>query len=110
MNQTRFINLTPHAIRVVSPNGNIIHTFPANGRVARVETQEVQTALVNGKIPVFGVAYGDITGLPEPIKGTRYIVSGLVKAAASYRIDLVSPHGLVRDSNGAVIGCLGLAV
>lgn len=103
-----YVNLTPHTVNVIDIDGNIWKSFPSAG-VARVSTQTEQKAVIDG-IALFGVVYGDITGLPDAVNGVRYIVSALVKAAAPFRIDLVSPHDLVRDDAGNVIGCRGFAV
>jgi len=73
----RFVNLTPHAINVVQPNGDVL-TIPPSGRIARVKTYSVPAGEVAG-IPVVRVEYGDIEGLPEPQPGTVYIVSTMKK-------------------------------
>jgi hypothetical protein len=115
------INLTPHEITVFLPDGGTI-VFPPSGTVARVEehaapySQGLLTA--GGVVPLWRKHYGKVTGLPPREEGTVYIVSAMVKAAVedpdgvNYRAglgDLYSPHGLVRDEAGRVIGCKGLA-
>ena len=64
---------------------------------------------VNG-IALSRVTFGEVTGLPDPVEGTLYIVSALVRSALPARTDLASPGDLVRDAAGAVIGCKGLIV
>jgi hypothetical protein len=50
-----------------------------------------------------------VSGLPEPSRGTLYIVSSVVQAALPNRTDLVSPHDIMRDADGVVVGCRALA-
>mgnify|MGYP001598752857 FL=1 len=59
-------------------------------------------------IPLFVTVGGDVTGLPEPVAGTIYIVSLLVRQAVPHRLDVLSPGQLVRDSAGQPVGCIGL--
>jgi hypothetical protein len=95
------VNLTPHEVRVLSEDGEVIAILPTSGTIARVgET----ATLVSGI--VWAVEPGAITGLPAPVEGKMYVCSGMVAAAAK-RKDVVSPYGLVRDSNGQPIGCKG---
>jgi hypothetical protein len=104
------VNLTPHAINVVQPNGDVL-TIPPSGQVARVKTYSVPAGEVAG-IPVVRVEYGDIEGLPEPQPGTVYIVSTMVilalRAKGIRRNDVVSPdtspESVVRDEKGNIIG------
>jgi len=100
------VNLTPHEIRVVSQDGNVILVIPPSGRVARVATTQEKVSEING-IPVIKTSIGDVQGIPEPQPDTVYIVSTLVAQAAD-RQDVVapdtSPQGAVRDSKGQIIG------
>ena len=68
---TKFINLTPHDIKL--NNGTI---YPASGKVARVEN-----TFSNFCCGISKVFYGEIENLPEPEDGTYYIVSAMVLAA-----------------------------
>lgn len=85
----RFVNLTPH--EVVLNNGE---KFPPSGIIARVATSY-------GPFDENGVAkvkFGAPVGLPDPEKGTLFIVSGLVASAMKgKRSDLVSPATGHRD-------------
>lgn len=99
-------NLTPHEVRVVLGNGNVL-TFPASGEVARVASQTVQVDQL-GAIPVVHLVFGDVVGLPDPEDEVINIVSSLVRAACPQRGDLLSPGELVRDEKGAVVGCKNL--
>ena len=84
---TKFINLTPHDIKL--NNGTI---YPATGKIARVEN-----TFSNFCCGISKVFYGEIENLPEPEDGVYYIVSAMVLSAEnakpkSYRRkDLVAP-------------------
>lgn len=77
-----FKNLTPHAIML-----NDGRTFLSEG-VARVSN-----TFTDPVGDICDVTYGDITGLPDPVADTYYIVSALVLAAAKAkgRTDCVAP-------------------
>ena len=79
---SNFINFTPHAITL-----NDGRTFPSAG-IARVSN-----SFTNFVDDVCDVTYGDITGLPDPVDGTMYIVSAmvLVAAKAAGRTDCIAP-------------------
>jgi hypothetical protein len=100
----KIINLTPHAINLPGI------TVPPSGQLARcqetvktVDQIEVEGAVV----PVVEKTFGDVTGLPEPVWGTIYIVSALV-AQAVRRSDVFCPGDPVRDTEGKIIGCKSL--
>lgn len=84
---TKFINLTPHDIKL--NDGTI---YPASGKVARVES-----VFSNFCCGISKVFYGEIENLPEPEDGVYYIVSAMVLAANNSqprhkcRGDLVAP-------------------
>lgn len=101
-----FVNLTPHAINIITEDRQPVATFESEG-VARVATKSVQKDVVD-EVPIFATKYGKIEGLPEPRPNTFYIVSMLCKQACPNRKDLLSPSQLIRDENGQPVGCLGL--
>lgn len=119
MSEIKVINLTPHALNVVSDDGQTIVIEPS-GFVARVATKKelAREVVVSGAaIPVhrteFGAvqivdASGNIVDLP-PEDGTIFVVSRMVLDAAG-RGDFVSPGDPVRDDSGRVIGCRGFAI
>lgn len=84
---TKFINLTPHDIKL--NDGTI---YPTTDRVARVEN-----TFSNFCCGISKVFYGEIENLPEPEDGVYYIVSAMVLAANNSkprcrrRGDLVAP-------------------
>lgn len=94
------INLTPHAIHLNS--GEI---FEPSGDIARVSAN--YSGFVDG---VCQQVFGEVTGLPEPVEGVKYIVSALV-LAASDRDDLVAPATghpeCRRDEQGRIISVPG---
>ena len=66
-------NLTPHDVRVLNNNNEVVVTLVSEG-IARVssETQVVDT--LNG-VPITETVFGEVTGLPPEAEGTYYIVS-----------------------------------
>lgn len=106
MNPIEIVNLTPHCVNL-SINGEMT-AIPSSGLARCSETTtEVGT--------VFGVrfvkkSFGQVTGLPEPKKGTIYIVSAIVlNALNGSRDDVFIPADAVRDEAGRIVGCLSLA-
>jgi hypothetical protein len=102
----QIINLTPHDINVVLPEG--IRTFPKSGAEARATPERLAGPTVDG-MPSVTVTLGDVTGLPEPAEGTIYLVSMVIVDKLPEREDIFAPGELVRDPDGRVIGCRGLA-
>jgi hypothetical protein len=100
-------NLTPHAVTVVLDNGQTI-VYPKCENPARVSEILTPAGKTSDGTPAFSRSFGPVTGLPEMEIGTILIVSSMVAQAEQDRIDLFSPVGLVRDENGAVIGCKGI--
>jgi hypothetical protein len=121
------INATPHNITILDRTSItqdakkqflgtkesivILKEIPASGILPRVKLDNQPSEPIDG-IPVEAVIYGEIVGLPDPVDGTFYIVSGLVAAAASKqgRTDCFAPGAIVRDSDNPsnVLGCLFL--
>lgn len=101
------INLTPHAVNIITADLDPIATFESQG-VARVSEENIPIGEVNG-IPVFETRYGEMIGLHEEKENTFYIVSNLCKTACPDRKDLLAPSQLIRDEKGQPVGCLGLA-
>ncbi len=104
----KLLNYTPHTLNIHTDDG--VMELAPSGEVARVSVQmgAAETLSFNGYIvPTFVPTYGEVTGLPDPVEGVGYIVSGLVASAAK-RDDVFSPGELVRDNGGKPIGCKGL--
>jgi len=92
-----FINLTPHEINLNDGNA-----YPSQG-LARVSA-----SYTNFENLIAEQEFGEITGLPNPLPDTIYIVSGIVAAAAKKqgRTDCVAPATghpeCVRDERGQI--------
>lgn len=102
------VNMTPHGVTVLAMDGQVLRVLPPSGQVVRVSTTEAPYGEVDG-LPVCLTVFGGVVGLPEPIKGTTYLVSLVVRQACPDRTDLVSPGQLVRGPDGQPIGCRGLS-
>ena len=100
------VNLTPHMINVMHADGTVENI--ASSGLARCAEQRIIVGSVNG-IDLYAVSYGEVSGLPEQVDDTFYIVSMPVRLALPTRKDLLSPGELVRDNEGKPIGCKGFA-
>ena len=97
-----FINLTPHALSVLLPDGSTI-TFQPSGTVARVTTEEVVVGETGG-IPLVERRFGAVQGLPE--EGVPCLVSALVAGAVPGRAGVYAPDtgvSAVRNEKGHVV-------
>ena len=101
-----FINLTPHDIKL--NDGTV---YPATGKIARVAN-----TFSNFCCGISKVFYGEVENLPEPKRGTMYIVSAMVLSAEnakpkSYRRkDLIAPatgHPECKRENGFIVSVPG---
>jgi len=107
--EVELVNLTPHRV-VILLLGHRRVEIPPSGTVARVSVRAVPHGSIGG-IPVVRTEYGDITDLPEPKRGTVFIVPTLVlvalRAKGIQRDDLVapdtSPASAVRDEAGRIV-------
>lgn len=111
MTNQSIVNLTPHDITVISQGKSIV--FPKFSVSARVSSKTFFVTSFytsEGSIPLTQVVFDELEGLPEPIEGTFFIVSRIVREAAKDRTDLLVPQGLIRDENGQPIGCESLSV
>jgi hypothetical protein len=104
----QFVNLTPHGVTIARKNGSTFTVAPS-GTVARREERRVECDPLDWGIAIGVAEYGDVTGLPAPVPGVAYIVSGLVLSAVPHRHDVFAPGPAVRDDQGRVIGCRGLS-
>jgi hypothetical protein len=106
------INLTPHALTLVSPSGEST-TLPASGSVARV-TSTPGTVEAREGFPCLVASptqFGEVTGLPDPTPGTVFVVSGMVGSALAGRgrTDVFVPgtgpnDGALRNEAGHIVG------
>lgn len=107
---TELVNLTPHAVQVIS-NGQVVKRWPApQGDWVRVHEDLLDRSHVTCEgtdISVDMVIPGKVSPQPPAVAGRGYIVSR-VSAAASSRTDFFFPLGEVRDSNNQILGVKGL--
>lgn len=102
----KFINLTSHTINEVTTG----QEFPKTGIVARVKSCTA-TVYKHAGIPIYSSVFGEIEGLPAPVKGVVYIVSGLaLNAVPPGRTDVVSPGNIQRDEHKQPLGCVGFRI
>lgn len=107
----QIVNLTPHAINIVTTEGTPILTIEPSGQLARVTTKTVVTGhiYVNGvNIPATETQFGEVEGLPEPQENTIYVVSQAVASRCKNRWDVRIPNESVRDDKGRIVGCRSL--
>jgi hypothetical protein len=103
------VNTTPHKVNIML-QGEIIE-IPAAKQPLRLR-EETEFTGIAGNIPLFRKEFIlEDTLPPEDEDGEiLYIVPALVaQLFRKTRRDLVVPHGFVRDNNGNIIGCQGLA-
>jgi len=108
------INLTPHAITMVTPAGDV--DVPPSGQICRVDYRnrplvDCKWAWMQvGGLPV-SVRYGmgPLTGLPPAVDGTTFIVSAQcldsILTRGDTRPDVVAPLNFRRDDKGRITGC-----
>lgn len=101
------INLCPHGINIVLPSGADI-LVPPSGQLARCKAITVRTGRTFCGIPVSRTDYGAVEGLPAPMNGIGFVVSGLVKGRVPERDDVFAPSETVRNPEGQVAGATSL--
>lgn len=101
-----FVNLTPHDIHIIARSG-VIRTIEKSGQVARCAESITDIGTIDG-VAITRTVFGEVTGLPDPIDGTVFIVSMAIRSALPDRTDLASPGKIVRDENGVIVGCQSL--
>lgn len=101
----RIINLTPHEVTILSDSLEPLVCFSAakTENCARVLSRRTFFDSIES-IPVFDCHVTSVANLPAPERNTFYIVSSLVAAAAYERTDLLTIGGIIRDSEGLIIG------
>mgnify|MGYP000913102359 CR=1 FL=1 len=102
------VNLTPHILSVHAGSDVPVAISPS-GFLARVAVTLTPCGTIEG-FPLVSRSYGDVTGLPDPIEGTTYVVSAMVlEALKGSRPDVVAPGDSVRV-DGVIVGCRGFAI
>mgnify|MGYP007030236934 CR=1 FL=1 len=107
-------NRTPHALSIYDMDKeNVIATIPSSGMVRVSESVHVISD-GEGEVPMIEVVRdpSKIEGLPEEVQGRVVIVSDITYQAAKPlgRKDLVKAGPAVRNADGRIIGCQGLAI
>ena len=105
------VNLTPHSLSFMDGENNVVLSVPSSGVARASQTRERTGALEVGgvSIPTNACSYGQVTGLPDPVEGTVYVVSALTAQAVPDRQDVFIVDDAVRDEAGRIIGCRALA-
>ncbi len=103
----KFINLTNHAINIITPEG--IKIINSSGQIARVN-YNIKTIDEVNNIPIVKIIYNEIVGLPKKQKNTYYIVSSIVKNAVGLsRKDVITLYD-VKRKNGSPYACSGFRI
>lgn len=89
LDKTSFVNCTPHTVTIEG-----IGDLPPSGILPRVTTEYTDGLPLNGvrdRQQVIGLSA--VTGLPDPVEGITFIVSGMVRGAliALSRPDVFAP-------------------
>lgn len=118
----RFVNLTPHTVTLID-GGNRWDIEPTQEPL-RVSIYEYMdgvatvdndaTELESDSLRTFPVYRTQVlvpedVELPHQERGVGYIVSRACAEAFPHRDDFYIPHKTMRDDEGKIIGCLGLA-
>lgn len=114
----RLYNYTPHAITIV--NGDVRIELPSVGviRAKSVQTQvgtiyHTESAGVEYAVPEYKLTFGEPEGMPEDIDPDGvYVVSTIAAQAlkqAGWAGTYMVTCGAIRDEQGHIIGCQGLA-
>tara|TARA_R110000796_G_scaffold114197_1_gene225900 strand:+ start:758 stop:1087 length:330 start_codon:yes stop_codon:yes gene_type:complete len=105
----KIINKVPHPIYILDEENRVLHTFPKSNGMIRLAQKTSLIGSILG-IPISQTIFGEPDKLPKYEKNIYYIVSNLVKTALPDRTDLLSPSNIVRNEEGAIIGCLSLDI
>lgn len=117
-NVITIVNTTPHEVKIVDTEGNVVKTFAPSGLTIRLAQETVTVGSLDGVSltrtvygePAMVSAEGQSSPLPEVKEGTYYLVSAMIKGALPERADLLVPAEQVRDEAGRVVGCRSLGV
>ena len=105
----KIINKVPHAILLLNSDKTVKKVFPRSNGMVRVVEETIDYGFL-GDIPITATRYLGVEQLPDEEEGVHYIVSSMVMAALPTRKDFLVPKGIVRDSEGNIIGCTSLDV
>jgi hypothetical protein len=86
------INLTPYVVEMIRHNGHgydNVCLILSSGHARYNMDTSVRDYLINGKnYSITSTSYKSVTGLPDPIEGTYYIVDPVVAILCKNRDDL----------------------
>lgn len=104
------VNLTPHEVVILDKAGAALVRLPSRRYARRATTTSPgePASTPDGAVPIVDIEFGEVTGLPEPQPGVRYLVSWLTYHALPQRDDLLVPAEEVRGPGGAIVGCRAL--
>ena len=113
VSEVEVANYTPHDVTVYSMDGETpLVTIPKSGTFVRVA--ETVRPLFEEGVPIVRIERdpNKIEGLPSKVEGRYIIVSDMTYQAAVPlgRNDLLRTGPAVRDDDGRIVGCKGLAV
>jgi hypothetical protein len=99
-NEMSYLNLTPHAIRIIQATTGAETVIEPSGTVARCSTTSeiVGTCPLTG-VPIVRKVFGEVTGLPSD--GTPCLVSVVVLGAGAV-LSLRVVEALARQIQGSV--------
>lgn len=114
----RLYNYTPHTISII--NGSVKVELPSVGviRAKSVQTlvgtiYHTESAGVEYAVPEYKLTFGEPEGMPEDIDPDGvYVVSAIAAQAlkqAGWAGTYMVTCGAIRDEQGRIIGCQGLA-
>ena len=104
----KVVNMTPHPVHIVSPDGALIRVYPPSGDMIRLKSETVPDGALPDGTPITKTVFGAPIGLPDESEDTVYIVSQIVKNACIERSDLLVPAEVLRDADGNIVGCRSL--
>ena len=116
----KFVNLTPHEVRIyqyyASNKGVLredvrpLRVFPPCESPVRAKQRETLLAVVD-EVPIVALEFGSVDKLPPPEEGTVYICTAVAaeQAARMGRTDVVMIAGSIRDTRGCTVGATKLA-
>ena len=109
--KSSFVNCTPHFLTIEG-----LGELPPSGILPRVSADYSHDLEIHG-VRVRQKFYGAVTGLPDPVDGLTFIVSGMVRDAISVlpahmrRPDVCAPDtgpDAIRNDLGGIIAVRGL--
>lgn len=105
----QLVNCTPHKLTLCGTDGEET-TLEPSGHIARVDVAPGPLESTVAPCAIYGADRpGDVVGLPEPVEGVAYVVSGLVGGAlqGKGRFDVLVPgtgpkDGAIREAGRIV--------